>query len=100
MTARSEATDAARALRGALRAGTLARALLLGAAVSIAVVAASALVDMLAPVPLGARVTLFIAALLGGLAVAGFGVWRSRGVLSLARVALWVEERFPALEFA
>ena len=39
-------------------------------------------------------------AVVAALAVALALCWRDRAVLSIARVALWVEEHFPSLEYA
>src|SRR5262249_46055708 len=46
------------------------------------------------------RTALLVVAILSVISVASALVWRDRGVLSIGRVALWVEERFPALEYA
>jgi hypothetical protein len=60
----------------------------------------SALGDLAAPLSVATRMALLAIAIAAGLVTAGTLAWRDRHVLSLERVALWIEERFPSLEFA
>jgi len=78
----------------------LVRALLVGAAAMLIVVLVAALADLLIALPLSARKLATATALLTGVALALTLAWRTRAVLRLARVALWVEERVPALHYA
>src|SRR6185436_2144552 len=87
-------------VRGILVAGIGIRALAYGAAVAVALIVTGALIDMAVAIPLPLRQTITVVATLAGLATASFFVWRDRHARSLERVALWVEERDPALQFA
>src|SRR6185437_1132862 len=51
------------------------------------------------PLAVGARRTMLVVAILAAVAIAIALAWRDRAVLSLARVALWLEERFPSIEY-
>ncbi|MDB4881247.1 MAG: hypothetical protein JWL95_13, partial [Gemmatimonadetes bacterium] len=68
------------------------RALLVGAATAMAVVAVVRL--------LGLPMWNVVLALLVGTGIAGVMLLRMRGVRSLSRVALWVEERTPSLRYS
>lgn len=85
-----------RATRRAVAAAMLARALLRGAAAALLVLGAAAVAARWLPLsPSAVR----MAAAVAGLAVAAVAARRVRR-LSLPAVALWVEERVPALEYA
>jgi hypothetical protein len=94
------AIAAVRTSRTVLALGVAARALAWGATASAAMLVAGAIADIMTPIPLGARIALAATATLAGVASAVAVTWRSRRVVSLPRVALWIEERFPSLQFA
>ena len=89
-----------RATRIVLAAGIAVRALASGIAVAAGVIAAGAVTDMIVALPLQLRGADAAMAILIGLALTALLVWRDRHVLSLERVALWIEEREPALQFS
>lgn len=88
-----------RSVRAILTAGVVLRAIAWGVAAALTLVVSAAVVDMLVPLSLGVRTSILIVAALTVIAVAAALWWRDRRVLSLDRVALWVEERFPSLEY-
>jgi hypothetical protein len=92
--------DRLRRIRAILATGVVLRALGWGIATALSVIVGATLIDMLVPLSLGVRTALLVVAVLSLFAVASALTWRDRGVLSIGRVALWVEERFPALEYA
>lgn len=55
--------------------------------------------DLLVPVPLSMRLLVRPAAALAGTIAAMVVLWRGRRVLSATRVALWIEEHVPWLEY-
>lgn len=75
-------------------------ALLWAGSVAMSVVIVAAAADLLTPLPSVARGAIIPAALLGGLIAAGAVLWRGRAAQSATRVALWLEEREPRLQFA
>jgi len=89
-----------RAVRTVLAAGALLRALAWGAGAAISLLLFAALVDLTVPLSLAARSAILVLAVFAAIAIPAALVWRDRGVLSLNRVALWIEEHFPALEYA
>jgi len=89
-----------RGARRVLLAATAIRALGLGVAVALAIVAAVALVDLVVELALPARRAARVGALLAGLAVLAHALWRGRHAASPAAVALWLEERHPELLYA
>jgi hypothetical protein len=89
-----------RRIRAILAGGVILRALGWGIATALTVIVGAALIDLLVPLSLGVRTALLGVAVLSLFTVAGALTWRDRSVLSIGRVALWVEERFPALEYA
>jgi hypothetical protein len=88
-----------RRVRAVLATGLLLRAAAWGTLASLTLIIGVALVDVVTPLNVFTRVTLLVVALVGGAVTALALVWRDRRVLSLVRVALWIEERFPSLEF-
>ena len=94
------ALDRLRRVRGVLIAGVFLRAALWGTFAAISMIAIVAIADAIAPVGLNVRVVLRVIAILAGLVVGLTFVWRDRRVRELDRVALWIEERVPALSFA
>jgi hypothetical protein len=89
-----------RSVRAILAAGILLRALAYGLAVAALVIAAGVLADMLVGLSLGTRTAIGGGAALTALVAIAAFAWRDRHVLSLERVALWIEEREPSLQFA
>ena len=81
------ATASVRALGWALAAG-------------LAFVACSALIDVGTPLPVWVREMLLAAASLAFAVTAGGMALRDRRVVALPRVALWIEERVPGLNYA
>jgi hypothetical protein len=88
-----------RAVRVVLAMGAVVRALAWGIGAAFTLLVASALIDLATPLSLGARHVILAIAMLGALAIAASMAWRDRGVLSLERVAMWIEERVPSLEY-
>ena len=89
-----------RAARFALATGIVLRALAWGAVAAITVVVGVALVDVVVPLSLEIRARILGLAVAAGIATIAALAWRDRSVLSAERVALWLEERFPSLEYA
>ena len=89
-----------RVVRIVLVAGVALRALAWGGLAGLTLIIGVALADLLVPLAATTRVTLFGVAVIASLITAAALVWRDRGVLSFDRVALWIEERFPNLDFA
>jgi len=96
MTAHDRVVRAARTLRAALWAATVLRA----AGIALAVLLAAAGLDALVGLPLAARrLVPIVLAAAGSFTV--MSRWRRRGRdTSIVSVALWIEERFPALHYA
>src|SRR5579862_3190547 len=88
-----------RVVRTTLVIGVAMRALAWGIAAGLTLFAGAALVDTMVAVSLRARTALLAVAIVSMVIVAGVSWWRDRTVLSLDRVALWIEEHFPSLEF-
>lgn len=74
-----------------LGAAAIAEALLWGGAAALAIMAA---MSFATAIP-GSEV-----ALLGGAIIAGALIWRSRRLVAADRVALWIEERIPELQYS
>jgi len=88
-----------RRVRAVLATGLLLRAAAWGTLASLTLIIGVALVDVVTPLSVLSRVTLLVVALVAGVIMAIALAWRDRRVLSLDHVALWIEERFPSLEF-
>jgi hypothetical protein len=89
-----------RRARTALIAAILGAAVLWAAVAFVGVVALAGLVDVALPLPLDwRRLVLPAAALSAALAIASVSL-RGRHAGSMTRVALYIEERVPALQFA
>ncbi|MFI5207028.1 MAG: hypothetical protein ACHQX4_03330 [Gemmatimonadales bacterium] len=95
-----------RAIERVRRARAALLAAALGAAFSWALLAFAAAVlvtafgDLVTPLPLGFRRAALAAATLAAALAGAAALWRSRHAISLPRVALLLEERNPALQFA
>src|SRR5262245_40253204 len=87
-------------VRDILLAGVAIRALGYGTAVALAVIVSGALVDMAVAISLPVRQATTALAVAAGFVTASFFAWRDRHARSIERVALWVEERDPSLQFA
>jgi hypothetical protein len=96
---RVNAMSQLRAVRIVLAIGTLLRAIAWGLGAAFTLFVGAALIDLITPLSLGTRHAIVGVAAIGGLAIAGSLFWRDRSVLSLERVAMWVEERVPSLEY-
>ena len=96
MTARERVAGARRTLGATIGA----RALLWALAAGTALLAIVALIDMMIGVPRALRMLAIPAAVIAALGVAAYALWRGRRVRSLPAVALWLEERVPALRYA
>jgi hypothetical protein len=88
-----------RSVRNILVAGVVIRALGWGTAVALTVFIAGALVDMHVALSITVRYLLLAIAVTAFIAAAGALLWRDRSVLALRKVALWIEEHDPSLEY-
>lgn len=89
-----------RRARAVLLTTVAGSALLWAAAIALGLLMAAAVLDLLVPLPLAAR-RFVVPAAVAGAAVAVLAVlWRGRHARTLGRVALYLEERLPALHFA
>lgn len=94
------AVETVRRTRRIISAAALLRALALGIAAAVLILAVASFAGLAVPgISRRPGITLAIAILLGAIAT-GILLWRSRRLLSLERVALWVEERVPALQYS
>jgi hypothetical protein len=78
----------------------VASALLWGLSVSIAIVIAAALVNAFAALPAPIANVVRASAILIGLSVVALNLWKARFAWTLDRVALWIEERAPELQYS
>src|SRR4051794_24846311 len=88
-----------RVVRAMLMLGIAVRALAWGIAAGGTLFVGAALLDAIVPVSLAARNALLVVALVSALVIALAVGWRDRAVLSIERVALWIEEHYPSLEY-
>lgn len=88
-----------RSVRAVLVAGVALRCVLWGAVGGATVLAISGSIDSYSPLSVTARRSMLVVAIAAAVALALALAWRDRAVLSLARVALWLEERFPSIEY-
>ncbi|HTE44438.1 MAG TPA: hypothetical protein VK636_04250 [Gemmatimonadaceae bacterium] len=89
-----------RAVRLVLVAGVVLRAAAWGIVAAVTLVIGGAVADLVAPLSPALRSVLVGVAVASGVVVALALTWRDRAPLSLRRVALWIEEHFPALEYS
>jgi hypothetical protein len=75
-------------------------ALLWAGAAAALVLGLGALGDLVIGIPSGPRRALPVLAVMTAVAAAALVLWRARGVRRGERVALWIEERVPALRYA
>jgi hypothetical protein len=86
-------------VRAVLALGLALRASAWGLLASLSLIIGAAVVDLDTPLSFTTRATLLAVAIVAGLTTMATLAWRDRSVLSLERVALWIEERFPSLDF-
>jgi hypothetical protein len=67
---------------------------------SVGILLLASLFTWIAPATRVATQWLAIISLAAGLIVAAFFIWRARHVVSFARVALWIEESLPRLQYS
>ena len=89
-----------RLVRMILAVAVAFRAVLWGLVAGLTFIVGTAASDLATPLPVPVRGALLALAVAASLAVAGAVAWRDRAVLTLQRVALWVEACFPDLEYA
>jgi len=95
------AVERVQAARRVLIAAALASAVLWGSAVVVAAVEVASIAQRAQRAqPSATSGAVRTIALLLGVAVAVVLLWRARAVLSPGRVALWIEERVPQLQYA
>ena len=99
-TPRTTATAVVRSARVPLVAAVLARALLAGVAAMAIALLGVVLVDVAEPLTLAVRLAMRRVTLAAGVAATIAFLLRDRRVLSLTRVAMWLEERVPSLDYA
>ena len=94
------ATERVRNAQRLLGLGAIAAAFAWATVTAVAVLAGYALVSRLSPDAIVTPEWVVVVAVASGLLVAGVLIWRSRHLSSPARVALWVEEKIPALQYS
>lgn len=97
---RTDVMLAVRRSRVWLALAVAVRAAFWAAAAAALTVVVIATVDLIVPIPVAARRLLLSFDVLAAAAILLILVWRHRGAASIARVAMWIEEREPALRFA
>src|SRR5512133_3026100 len=88
-----------RAVRVVLAIGVSLRALAWGIGAGFTLILGAAAIDLVSPRALATRSALVGVAIVAAVAVALSLAWRDRHALALTDVALWIEERFPTLEY-
>ena len=96
----SAAAYRVRSTRWLLGAALAIVALLRAVALALLVLAVAALADLALGLPLAARRAIPAAATAAGIAAFLLTLWRGRELRSLERVALWIEERIPWLQYS
>jgi hypothetical protein len=94
------AVQRVRHTRRVLGVVALTRALLFGATAALAILATIAFAELLPSASDVSTLPGSVTAMLAGAIIAGGMIWRSRGILSSNRVALWIEERIPELQYS
>src|SRR5512138_3719997 len=92
--------DRVRRTQQLLIAGVIVSALAWGGAVSLALLATGAFAASFPRIPQFVATSALPLAFVAGIGVAFFILWRGRQALSATRVALWIEERLPRLNYA
>ena len=88
-----------RVVRVILAIGALLRGIAWGLGAAFTLFAGAALIDLATPLSLDTRHLILAVAVVSAVSVGASMCWRDRGVLSLERVAMWIEERLPSLEY-
>ena len=88
-----------RVVRGVLLGGVLLRAVAWGTVGGLSMLIAVAIIDARLPLDLATRHLLLALGLLTQVVVAVSLLWRDRAAATLDRVAVWVEEHQPSLEW-
>lgn len=91
--------DRLRLVRVILAIGVVLRALAWGIAIALTLVIGTAFADRHVALGVATRDALLVIAVSTAVIAAAALVWRDRAVSSLGRVALWIEEREPSLEY-
>ncbi len=94
------AIERVKSTRRILGLGAFAQAIAWGLAVALGILAVMSFATLVNPEIAGGARWQFRAAIFAGLMVFGVFLWRSRHVGSVNRVALWIEERIPNLQYA
>jgi hypothetical protein len=94
------ALGSVRRTRAALVAVVVGAAVLWPLSVAACLIGLAVVADLVLPMPFGLRQAMVPAAMAAALGSAVFVLWRGRHTTSLARVALYLEERLPNLHFA
>ena len=88
-----------RSVRNILIAGVVIRAICWGVTFALSMLIVSAVADLKVGLSMGERYVLTAINVASFFAVGGSLLWRDRAVLNLRRVALWIEEHDPTLEY-
>jgi len=99
-TGRASATELVRAARTPLVVAVIVRGMLAGVATFAIALLGVALADIAHPLSVTTRLATRWIAIAAGASVMLSLLWRDRRVFSLPHVALWLEERVPALDYA
>jgi uncharacterized protein DUF4175 len=94
------ATTFVRAIRTPIVAAIVTRALLAGGAAWTTALLGVAIADAVHPLSLTTRLATRFIAVAAGVSVTLAFLWRDRQARSLDHIALWLEERVPALDYA
>src|SRR5688500_2725999 len=94
------AIERVRRTQRVLGAAAITQAFAWGAATTLALLAVLSFASLAMPDLRGTASLQVAIALLLGVAVATFLLWRSRHLASSNRVALWIEERIPDLQYS
>jgi hypothetical protein len=93
------AIERVRRARVALLATVAGAALLWGALLAVGIILVVALADLAVPLPLGVRRLALPLAAVAAVVAVGVMLWRGRHARTLGRVALYLEERAPELQY-
>ncbi|HUQ46723.1 MAG TPA: hypothetical protein VM053_00620 [Gemmatimonadaceae bacterium] len=93
-------TQRVRRAQQMLGIGAAAAAVAWGVTASVGVLLIAAIVTWIAPAAQVSSPSLLITAVVAGLMVIAALAWRARHVVSFARVALWLEEGLPRLQYS
>lgn len=94
------ATERVRSAQRLLGIGAITAAFAWATATAVGILAVYSLIVWLSPRVNASALMIASIALLAGLTVAAALIWQSRHLWSHARVALWIEEKIPALQYS